>query len=108
MVWLFVMTLFPLSNLLLKFDRGRLSREPRTPILVLFTTFGIAFAVIGGNIALDPTTIGYVSKFFTLKNAWISINSVKQIFCCIFRGDCIHFLDNNEEREDCSLVLLAL
>lgn len=29
------------------------------PILVVFLTFGIAFTVIGGNIAIDPTIVGY-------------------------------------------------
>ncbi|THH31703.1 hypothetical protein EUX98_g2455 [Antrodiella citrinella] len=63
-VWLIVMTLFPLSVLLLKFNRGRLPRDRRVPISVVFLTFGVVFTAIGGNIAIDPTIVGYAAAYF--------------------------------------------
>lgn len=60
LVWLCVMTLFPLSLLLLKFNRGRLPRTSRTPLRIIVCAFGVALAIIGGNIAIDPTTAGQV------------------------------------------------
>ena len=52
------MTLFPLSVLLLKFNRGRLPRDPHVSILLVFFALAVAAVVIGGNIAYDPITIG--------------------------------------------------
>ncbi|KAI0798140.1 amino acid permease-domain-containing protein [Abortiporus biennis] len=63
LVWLMVMTLFPLSALLLKFNRGRLSRSPRTPLSIIFLTFAVAFTVTGGNIALNPAIVGYAAAY---------------------------------------------
>lgn len=56
------MTLFPIAVLLLKFNRGRLPREPRTSLAVVFATLAIAFVVIGGNIAIDPSIVGWVLR----------------------------------------------
>ncbi|KAJ3557519.1 hypothetical protein NM688_g1433 [Phlebia brevispora] len=64
LIWLMVMTLFPLAVLLLKYNRGRLPRTPKTSVLVVFLTLAIAAVVIGGNIAIDPTTIGYAAAYF--------------------------------------------
>jgi hypothetical protein len=58
MTWLSVMTLFPISLLLLKFNRGRLPRMRSAPLPLIITTLLLAIAAISGNIALDPTTIG--------------------------------------------------
>jgi hypothetical protein len=60
LVWLTVMMLFPLSVLLLKFNRGRLPRTPETPLSLVFSTFAVAAAAFAGNIAVDPDTVGYV------------------------------------------------
>lgn len=56
LVWLFVMMLFPLSLLLLKFNRGRLPRARRISLWFVSGAFAVALVVIGGNIAIDPTT----------------------------------------------------
>jgi len=64
LVWLFVMLLFPLSLLLLKFNRGRLPRAPQTSLWVIFCAFGITLTIIGGNIAIDPTTASYFAAYF--------------------------------------------
>ncbi len=58
LVWLAVMTLFPLSLLLLKFNRGRLPRKPQTSLLVVFLTLAVAAVIIGGNIGIDPSIVG--------------------------------------------------
>lgn len=58
LAWLFVVMLFPLSLLLLKFNRGRLPREPQTSLGVIFGAISIGLTIIGGNIAIDPTTAG--------------------------------------------------
>ncbi|KAH8102672.1 amino acid permease-domain-containing protein [Cristinia sonorae] len=63
LVWLIVMTLFPLSALLLKFSRGRLPRARRVPLSVVFLTFAIVFTAIGGNIAIDPSIVGYAATY---------------------------------------------
>ena len=54
------MSLFPLSLLLLKFNRGRLKRDSRTPLSVVIITLVISAAVFAGNIAVDPATAGLV------------------------------------------------
>ncbi|KAF8654813.1 hypothetical protein AX16_003382 [Volvariella volvacea WC 439] len=64
LVWLVVMTLFPLSLLLLKFNRGRLPRGKKAPLLVVIFALLISGVVIGGNVAVDPTTAGYFSAYF--------------------------------------------
>ncbi|KIM82858.1 hypothetical protein PILCRDRAFT_820149 [Piloderma croceum F 1598] len=64
LVWLCVMTLFPLSLLLLKFNRGRLPRPRRTSLWVIFGAFAIALIIICGNIAIAPMTAGYFAAYF--------------------------------------------
>ncbi|CAL1697827.1 unnamed protein product [Somion occarium] len=63
LIWLAVMTLFPIAVLLLKFNRGRLPRQPRTSLTIVFSTLIIAFVIIGGNIAIDPTIVGYAAAY---------------------------------------------
>lgn len=57
-VWLMVMVLYPLAALLLKFSRGRLPRKPHTSLSLVFFTFLVAFAAIGGNVAINPLIVG--------------------------------------------------
>ncbi|KAF9453356.1 AAAP amino acid permease [Macrolepiota fuliginosa MF-IS2] len=64
LVWLTVMTLFPLSLLLLKFNRGRLRRDRRTPLFTILFAFIIVSIAIAGNIAVNPRTFGYFSAYF--------------------------------------------
>lgn len=64
LVWLTVMGLFPLSLLLLKFNRGRLPREPRTPLSIVLIVLCLLLVVFAGNVALDPSTAGLVLPFF--------------------------------------------
>jgi hypothetical protein len=52
------MALFPLSTLLLKFNRGRLSRNPRTPLLLVLLALAALAVITGGNIAINPTIVG--------------------------------------------------
>ena len=83
-MWLTVMTLFPLSLLLLKFNRGRLLKRPRTGLSLIFATFAVAATVFAGNIVVDPVTAEYDSPLivnFRLKHS-----------CCFRRYFAIYFL----------------
>lgn len=62
LVWLSVMALFPISLLLLKFNRGRLPRTPKTPVSIVILTLAVVPSVFAGNIAIDPITFGYGSS----------------------------------------------
>jgi hypothetical protein len=64
LVWLTVMTLFPLSLLLLRFNRGRMPRLSRTPLPVILSALVVAVAVFVGNITIDPLTAGLVRRSF--------------------------------------------
>jgi amino acid transporter len=60
LVWLTVMSLFPIALLLLKFNRGRLSRDSQTPLSVIIAALAISAVVFAGNIAVEPATAGLV------------------------------------------------
>ncbi|PFH51185.1 hypothetical protein AMATHDRAFT_3316 [Amanita thiersii Skay4041] len=64
LVWLTVMLLFPLSLLLLRFNRGRLPRVKQCHLMVVFLSLVISFAVFTGNVAVNPITAGYFSAYF--------------------------------------------
>ncbi|RDB17279.1 hypothetical protein Hypma_001728 [Hypsizygus marmoreus] len=64
LVWLTVMSLFPISLLLLKFNRGRLPRDSRTPLLVIILALCVSVVVFAGNIAVNPATAGYFAAYF--------------------------------------------
>jgi amino acid transporter len=55
-VWLTVMSLFPISLLLLKFNRERLPRDRKTSFFVLMVTLILVPVVFAGNIAVNPRT----------------------------------------------------
>lgn len=88
LVWLFVMILFPLSLLLLKFNRGRLPRTMRTSLWVVFSAFVVALVVIGGNIAIDPTTAMLVLSQICL----IYISLFLFVYTCPCRYFSVYFL----------------
>lgn len=52
------MSLFPLSLLLLKYNRHRLKREPRASLFVIVLALLIVCVGIAGNIAINPRTFG--------------------------------------------------
>jgi len=68
LVWLAVMSLFPLSLLMLKFSRRRLRRKSRAPLMVVVAALVLSAVVFGGNIAANPATAG----------------SVSNILCCVY------------------------
>ncbi|KAJ7838865.1 amino acid permease-domain-containing protein [Mycena olivaceomarginata] len=59
LVWLTVMAIFPIALLMLRFNRGRLPRNTRTPLSVIIASLAVTAAVFAGNVAIDPTTVGY-------------------------------------------------
>lgn len=63
LVWLTVMSLFPISLLLLKFNRGRLPRTSRTSLLIVVAALLVAPVILAGNIAFNPKTAGCVHSF---------------------------------------------
>ena len=80
-MWLTVMTLFPCSLLLLKFNRGHLPQSPRTPLTVVFLSIVAAAAAFIGNIMIDVVAFGSaLSKSIAIP----VILRVPQIFCGIF------------------------
>lgn len=58
LVWLTVMTLFPIALLLLKFNRGRLPRENPVKLITICGALVISAVVLSGNIAYNPKTAG--------------------------------------------------
>ncbi|KAF7354346.1 Aaap amino acid permease [Mycena venus] len=63
LVWLTVMGLFPIALLLLRFNRGRLPRNKKTPLSVIIASLVVTAAVFAGNVAIDPTTVGYFTAY---------------------------------------------
>ncbi|KAF7986066.1 hypothetical protein HWV62_41454 [Athelia sp. TMB] len=64
LAWLFVIMLFPISLLLLKFNRGRLPRMPQTSLRLVLSAVATGVAIIAGSIAIDPRTAGYFAAYF--------------------------------------------
>ncbi|KAJ7159241.1 amino acid permease-domain-containing protein [Mycena crocata] len=63
LVWLTVMALFPLSLLLLRFNRGRVPRARNTPLSGVLLALALTPVVFAGNIAIDPSTAGYFAAY---------------------------------------------
>jgi hypothetical protein len=106
LVWLFVMMLFPLSLLLLKFNRGRLPRARRTSLWLVFGAFAVALVVIGGNIAIDPTTA--MSVPFVKLPIYCHLFLSVQILPHLLLGGSRLVLGNSKQNSPASLVLLGL
>lgn len=64
LVWLTVMALFPISLILLKFNRGRLLRDSETKLMVILGALLIVPAVFAGNVAINPQMAGYFLAYF--------------------------------------------
>lgn len=52
-----------MSLLLLKFNRGRIKRDSRTPLSTLIAALVLSAVVFAGNVAVEPATAG--SAFYT-------------------------------------------
>ncbi|KAJ6496083.1 amino acid permease-domain-containing protein [Mycena sanguinolenta] len=63
LVWLTVMSLFPLALLLLRFNRGRMPGTRTTPLSLAFLALALMIVVFAGNIAIDPSTAGYFAAY---------------------------------------------
>ncbi|KAJ7862994.1 hypothetical protein B0H13DRAFT_2354347 [Mycena leptocephala] len=75
LVWLTVMAIFPIGLLMLRFNRGRLPRNTKTPLSVIIASLAVTAAVFAGNVAIDPTTVGY---FIAYRIAVVSVFVVTQ------------------------------
>ncbi|KAJ7439001.1 amino acid permease-domain-containing protein [Mycena latifolia] len=63
LVWLTVMSLFPLALLLLRFNRGRIPRDRNAPLSVVALALTLTPVVFAGNVAIDPSTGGYFAAY---------------------------------------------
>ncbi|KAG5652646.1 hypothetical protein H0H81_004202 [Sphagnurus paluster] len=97
LVWLTVMSLFPLTLLLLKFNRGRLPRDTSTPLGVVIAAVAISVVVFAGNVAVNPATFGYfaayligiVLLFTTTQN---KIHLLRWVYWTYDQYPCLHSL----------------
>ena len=106
LVWLTVMALFPISLLLLKFNRGRLRAASRTKLLVVVAALIVVPVVFAGNIAHQPETVGFVDAFFH-KLSKVS-NCFMQIFFCVFFRHCLLFYYDPEQDSSPPLGVLDI
>lgn len=61
------MALFPLSLLLLKFNRGRIPRQYKAPLWLPILALALAFVILAGNLSIDPSTLKCVYLKFDLR-----------------------------------------
>ncbi|CAE6427615.1 unnamed protein product [Rhizoctonia solani] len=64
--FLFTMLLYGISCILLKFSRDRLPREYRTSMWTAMLAIIMTLVVLGGNIALNPRTLGLFIAYFAV------------------------------------------
>lgn len=50
----------------MNFHRGRLPRTPRSSVWLVFLAILLTLVMLGGNIALDPRTIGFFAAYFAV------------------------------------------
>ncbi|KAE9388572.1 hypothetical protein BT96DRAFT_1073353 [Gymnopus androsaceus JB14] len=86
LVWLLVMSLFPLALLLLKFNRGRLPRTPNISLSVVMLALILVSIVFVGNVIADPlVTAGYFSGSTIAVAAFFAATQNKtQILGCLY------------------------
>jgi hypothetical protein len=58
MTFLAIMLFFPFSALLLRFNRGRLPRNPVATLSRVIVTLALAVILIAGNAAISPIALG--------------------------------------------------
>ncbi|KAJ7613541.1 AAAP amino acid permease [Roridomyces roridus] len=63
LVWLTVMVLFPVTLLQLRFNRGRLPRDTRTPLSTILLSLVVSAVVFAGNVVIEPSTVGYFAAY---------------------------------------------
>ena len=65
LVWLLVMALFPVSLLLLKFNRGHLKRDGKpTKLVVILAAVSLVVLVFAGNVIYQPQAAGSNDSLF--------------------------------------------
>ncbi|CAE7052581.1 unnamed protein product [Rhizoctonia solani] len=64
--FLFTMLLYGISCILLKFSRDRLQRSYRTSMWTVVFAIMMNLVVLGGNVALDPRTLGLFVAYFAV------------------------------------------
>ncbi|KXN88407.1 hypothetical protein AN958_07313 [Leucoagaricus sp. SymC.cos] len=85
LVWLTVMSLFPLSLLLLKYNRNRLRRGRRTTLFTVFCALLITSIAIAGNIVVNPRTFGYFAAYFIgITFSFFSTQNKSHVLCLLY------------------------
>ncbi|PVG04382.1 hypothetical protein CPB86DRAFT_843350 [Serendipita vermifera] len=59
-----VLLLYPISNILLKYNRNRLPRRYKASLLVTFLAFAAMVTVLVGNLILSPIALGLFAAYF--------------------------------------------
>ena len=81
LVWLTVMSLFPISLLLLKFNRERLPRARKTSFFILMVTLILAPVVFAGNIAVHPRIIEYAFPLLHIRYLTLDLSHTGILQC---------------------------
>lgn len=75
--FLFTLLLFPISSLVLSYNRPRLARAPRPSLFIVVFTIALSITLIVGNSVLAPKTIGYFATYTIVLFAAFYALSVK-------------------------------
>ncbi|KAF9045413.1 AAAP amino acid permease [Panaeolus papilionaceus] len=85
LVWLTVMALFPISLLLLRFNRGRLPRHSTTGLWVVGLTLLIVPVIFAGNIAVNPQTAAYFCAYlFGIVFLFLATQNKIHLLRCVY------------------------
>ena len=77
MTWLSVMALFPISLILLKFNRGRIVHSRNASITLALLTLAFVTVIFAGNVAINPRTVGYFAAYAVAITAFFFLSNKK-------------------------------
>lgn len=77
MVWLSVMALFPISFILLKFNRGRIIHSRHASITLALFTLLVITGIFAGNVVIDSRSVGYFAAYAIAIFAFFFISNKK-------------------------------
>lgn len=64
MAYLLVLGFFPITLFLLKISRPHLARSPQTSLALVGLAVSLCTVLVGGNVALAPTSFAYFAAYF--------------------------------------------
>lgn len=77
MTFLFTISIYPVALLTLRFNRDRLPRERSASLALILFTLALSIGLIGGNIALQPVSIGLFAAFVVVVFAILKLADAK-------------------------------